>query len=208
MRGQLTTGARAGATSLAALATAALLGLAAAPAAFAHNVLTGSSPEDGATLDTAPDEVVLTFNEEVLEGGNAIVVTGPDGDNHTAGEVGIDDREATIDLTPLDKAGDYDIQYRIVSADGHIVEGTLAFAVTDDAVADAAPDDEDAAEGDAAEAEEPADVEPSPAANEDNADAALGGMDTWVAIIVALGVVGAIVIILLRLRRGGPGGTP
>ena len=52
--------ARAAAALLAPLAAVALA-LAPSPA-LAHDVLTSSDPEDGATLETVPEEVVLTFN--------------------------------------------------------------------------------------------------------------------------------------------------
>ncbi|WP_236538890.1 copper resistance CopC family protein [Spiractinospora alimapuensis] len=46
------------------LAAGGLL-LATAGPASAHNVLVESTPQDGETLDSAPDQVELVFNEEV-----------------------------------------------------------------------------------------------------------------------------------------------
>nr|WP_279629914.1 copper resistance protein CopC [Dietzia lutea] len=36
-----------------------------APVAAAHSVLISVDPEDGSQLDTAPEQIVLIFNEEV-----------------------------------------------------------------------------------------------------------------------------------------------
>ncbi|MBB1024875.1 copper resistance protein CopC, partial [Dietzia sp. DQ12-76] len=53
------------------LAAAVIAGGAAVPAtvlvpvAAAHSVLVSVEPEDGATLDASPDQVALTFNEEI-----------------------------------------------------------------------------------------------------------------------------------------------
>ena len=56
------------------LAGSVLLGSAAAAAA--HDALVGSDPADGAALDAAPAQVVLTFSADHLEAGSAVTVTG------------------------------------------------------------------------------------------------------------------------------------
>lgn len=207
MRGHPTARPGRRAAPLAALAATALVSVAAASPALAHNVLIGSSPEEGETLDTVPEEVVLTFNEEVLEGGNAIAVTGPDGEDHTTGDVRIDDAEAATDLGPLPEPGDYEIAYRIVSADGHVIEGELAFTAAEEAVA--APEEEGAEDdhggGETAEEEsEPAADDAAPVAQQE--ETGLFGLDTLLGLLVALGVIGAMVVIIIRLRKQGPGG--
>lgn len=99
--------------------------------ADAHATLVSASPEDGATLDEAPDEVVLTFTEdvslepdglEVLDGeGNAV----DDGDA-THGDSGNIIRVAV----PADLPdGTYVASYRIVSADGHPISGATIFGI-------------------------------------------------------------------------------
>lgn len=182
------------------LAAAGGLVLATAAPAAAHNVLVESAPEDEATLDSAPDQVDLAFNEEVLDGGNGIVVTGPDGSTYEDGEVQIDGDKASIALSPLDQSGDYTVNYRIISADGHPLEDSLGFTVTDDAV----PTDE------ATDSQEPDgttdDESPQETDSEDPmADLA---MPPWVAVVVAIAVVGIVVSILIRFMRsrGNPGG--
>ncbi|WP_017621326.1 copper resistance CopC family protein [Nocardiopsis gilva] len=139
--------ARRSAVTLASLTASLLLGIGLAPAALAHNALIDSSPKDGAKLDKAPEEVTLTFNADVNDGGNAIVVTGPDGDTYEEGDVRLDGPTAATDLRPLDAAGEYTIAYRIVSADGHPLEEKLTFSVSEEAVADneAAAEDADTA---------------------------------------------------------------
>jgi methionine-rich copper-binding protein CopC len=111
--------------------TAAVLGLltlllAAGPAS-AHAGLAGSNPEDGARLQTLPSSVTFTFSENV---GNAfIAVTAPDGSAVEISAVSAVDREISASLTDPDQKGVYSASYRIVSADGHPVAGTITFTV-------------------------------------------------------------------------------
>ena len=183
------------------LAAAALLW---APSpALAHDVLIDSDPEDGATLESVPEEVVLTFNNPPMEGGggNAIVVTGPDGEtSYEDGELTFDGTEVSVDLLLLDEAGEYSLAYQVVSSDGHPIQDTLTFSVTEEAVAEAAPEEPAVEE----EEEEPAEVEEvdeSPAAAEETA--ADGGPGTMLLVggIAALAVIGLIVILVVRMRK-------
>jgi len=61
---------------LVALVSAVLLVL--APAAQAHDQLLESSPADGATLETAPEAIELTFSGEIAQVGAQVAVTGGD----------------------------------------------------------------------------------------------------------------------------------
>ncbi|WP_236538889.1 copper resistance CopC family protein [Spiractinospora alimapuensis] len=174
------------------LAAGGLL-LATAGPASAHNVLVESTPQDGETLDSAPDQVELVFNEEVLEGGNGIVVTGPNGSTYEDGEVQTDTERAWIGLSPLDQAGDYTINYRIISADGHPLEDSLGFTLADEAV----PSDE------ATDAQDPNGTtdDGSPEETDSEDPVADLAMPPWVAVVIAIAVVGIVVSILIRFMR-------
>ncbi|TQN27751.1 hypothetical protein FHX37_4480 [Haloactinospora alba] len=205
-----TTTPRRAAAVLVSLATAGALGTALAPAALAHNTLVGSTPEDGATLDTAPEEVELTFNDEIGEGNNAVAVSGPDGDDHTDGDVTVDGDTATAQLRPLEESGEYTVSYRIVSADGHLLEEELVFSLSDSAVSDQSPDNGagDADETDSGETDETDSGDQSPAGGEDttNPMAAFGPAGI---VVAAIAVAAILVIVLVRIRansRGRGGG--
>lgn len=193
---------RAAALALAPFTAAALV-LAPSPA-LAHDVLTGSTPEDGETLDTAPEEVVLTFNNAPLETGegNAISVTGPDEETtYESGDLAFDGNDVVTELEPLDQAGDYTIGYRIVSSDGHPIQETLTFSIPEEAVADAAPEEEEA-ETDGAAAEDTQEEETDDAAEDSAADEGGTGpiSSTTVGIIIAVAVVALIAVILVAVR--------
>ncbi|WP_410638913.1 copper resistance CopC family protein [Amycolatopsis sp. lyj-346] len=113
---------------LAAIGAAAVLG---APAAAAHSVLVSSSPSADAALAVTPAEAVLEFNEPVENRFTELTVLGPDGASHwEAGPVSVVDTRVSAPLRPLGPAGAYTIRYRVTSADGHPVSGTIPFRLT------------------------------------------------------------------------------
>ncbi|HET9649581.1 MAG TPA: copper resistance CopC family protein [Microlunatus sp.] len=109
---------------------AALVGsLVATGPAEAHNVLRSTSPADGSTVDVAPAEIVLTFEEPAITMGTVIVVTGPDGPA-TSGAARLIDDTVHQQLAGGAPAGRYTVQWRVTSADGHPITGTFAFTAT------------------------------------------------------------------------------
>lgn len=121
-----------------ALLTATLLSLltvvALAPGASAHAGLVSSDPAEGATLPSAPARVTLEFSEPV-EAPAYVVATGPDGTTHQLDDPTVADAVVTQKLDPatLGSArteGGWTIAYRIVSADGHAVQGHVRFRVS------------------------------------------------------------------------------
>ncbi|WP_206680007.1 MULTISPECIES: copper resistance CopC family protein [Aeromicrobium] len=108
--------------------------------ARAHTSLISSDPTDGARLEAVPERVVLTFTENLREPSEVGVSV--DGKAVDA-EVQVDGPRVVV--TPSSEAPDgaYEVNYRVVSVDGHPIIGTTRFTVTDpDAVANEAPADE------------------------------------------------------------------
>lgn len=93
--------------------------------AAAHTALFSVDPADGATLDAAPDRIVLTFNEPIRQPSDASVSV--DGSTRDA-DVRVDGPRLVVTLAePV--PGSYEINYRVISADGHPVSGTSGFTV-------------------------------------------------------------------------------
>jgi methionine-rich copper-binding protein CopC len=160
--------------------------------ALAHTKLLSSDPADGASLDSAPQRVSLTFNETMTPGFSTITVVGPDGAHYETGQVGAEGGTVSIALLPLGAAGRYEIGYRVVSADGHPVTGSVAFTLTTPG-----PDATTAAPDPAAAPAAPA-APPPAAAPADSG----GGMPVWPWIVGAVVLVGGGVVAALRLGRG------
>ncbi len=112
------------------IAFAALVaGVVAGPAA-AHSARTGASPEDGASIEVAPDKVTLTFNEDLQPAFATVKVVGPDNHFWQTSEPIIEGRTASVTLSGLGPTGVYEVNYRVTSADGHPVSGQTTFTLT------------------------------------------------------------------------------
>jgi copper transport protein len=116
---------------VAAAALAAALVLFGAGPASAHAALEASNPDDGARLDTPPQAVTLEFTEPVSAELGGVRVYESGGDRVDAGETRTDGAVVEVDLEPDLPDGAYVVTYRIVSADGHPVQGGLVFSVGD-----------------------------------------------------------------------------
>ncbi len=117
--------AAAGLLAAGALALVSLLG---APAAWAHDRLTGSTPAAGSTVTAAPTQLRLTFTDEVANLGLAVLVTAPDGTSVVSGGPTAGPAGVLQPLLPLTLNGTYRVAYRVVSSDGHPVSGSFTFA--------------------------------------------------------------------------------
>lgn len=104
----------------------ALLAVCAASSAFAHATLLKSDPADGSVLPAAPAQFTLTFNEPVSP--IAIRLIAGDGKGTDLGGVEPHNEEVSVPLPPLER-GTHTLSWRVVSADGHPVGGSVVFAV-------------------------------------------------------------------------------
>jgi methionine-rich copper-binding protein CopC len=106
----------------------ALVGLVAPPAG-AHDRLVSSDPADGVVLDAPPASVTLQFSGEVLPTGAQVVLTDASGADVGAGAPQVAGTAVTAALPADLAAGAYTVAWRVVSSDGHPIEGTLGFTL-------------------------------------------------------------------------------
>jgi methionine-rich copper-binding protein CopC len=123
------TPARARRAAVVVLLTALALLSGSAPA-WAHSRLEGSDPANGARVASPPASVSLRFNENVQPGFTVMTLIGPDGKDYHTGPVRELNETITVAALPLGPAGEYQIGYRVVSADGHPVSGATSFTLT------------------------------------------------------------------------------
>ena len=93
-----------------------------------HVRLLSSMPGDGSRVEAAT-EVVLAFSEEVNPSFVMVTVTGPGGDEADGGPR-VEGRTVTQPLAPDLAAGEHVTTFRVVSADGHPVTGSVTFTTT------------------------------------------------------------------------------
>ncbi|MGQ0843404.1 MAG: copper resistance CopC/CopD family protein [Sporichthyaceae bacterium] len=117
---------------LAALFTLLALVLGAAPAA-AHAELTETAPTDGRVLSNAPKAITLRFNKSVETTGATIRVLDmagvPLAGIGSPAHEGGDPQTLSVQLPAGIGTGTQAVVYRIVSADGHPIQGQFSFSV-------------------------------------------------------------------------------
>jgi methionine-rich copper-binding protein CopC len=126
-----------GARTTTTVCLAILLSLLGVHSALAHAQLVKSAPTDKVKLQVAPEKVELWFNELLDDGFNTIEVysaTELNARKHTnlvKGVPQVDAKERTHLSIPLEtlKPGDYVIDYRVLSRDGHTAPGRVRFHV-------------------------------------------------------------------------------
>jgi len=95
--------------------------------AQAHAQLIASDPADGARVTAVPAAVTLTFSDPIAAQFVRVQVATPAG----AAPAGASTAGPRVTITLPDRGpGAYTVTYRVVSADGHPVSGTLAFTVS------------------------------------------------------------------------------
>ncbi|MEQ4716537.1 copper resistance CopC family protein [Nonomuraea sp. B19D2] len=111
--------------ALAAVAAALFVLVTAAPA-LAHDALKSSSPAKGAKVK-ALEEVRLEFTAGVRL--PYVIVRGPGDAEHQRGKPQVDGKVVTQAVEGPLPDGKYTIAYRVVSSDGHPIEGEIPFRV-------------------------------------------------------------------------------
>lgn len=162
--------------------------------AHAHDVLIDSDPASGSTVDAMPEKVTLEFNNEIITIGATIVATGPDGSDIAEGEPQISGNAVTQALTGDAQPGEYQIAWRVVSSDGHPIQGLVTFTLAGDDTA-AAPQASASPTQPAATA---ASATPSADTTKDTTEN--GTSAVWIAVLVA-GILTVVVGGLLFLRK-------
>ncbi|MFI9485431.1 copper resistance protein CopC [Promicromonospora sp. NPDC052451] len=110
------------------LALVCALVLGPAGSAAAHATLLSTDPAEGAVLDTAPERVTFTFDESVIgvpAGIRVFDATGAELDSTAT----VRGSRLLVDLDAEVPDGTLVVLWRLVSADGHPIGGSLSFSV-------------------------------------------------------------------------------
>lgn len=127
--------------AVALLGSLALLGMA-APAS-AHASLIGTSPRPDQVLAAAPPDIVLSFDDAVDLKTATVQVLEPSGSAlalPAAAHLGKDATSLTVPLPKTLGTGTRTVLYRVVSADGHPVQGSFRFSIGVATASSATPD--------------------------------------------------------------------
>lgn len=99
--------------------------------ASAHTKIISASPANDAEVDSWPDQITLDFDEVLIsldgEKTNFVVVNNAVGDQVNEPDEVINGNSISVTLSPNEVKGPVLVYYRVVSADGHPVEGEYKF---------------------------------------------------------------------------------
>ena len=93
---------------------------------LAHAALVGSDPAEGSVIATSPDTIRLSLNEPVTP--LALKLFYPDG-RSVAPRGSAQNNDLVVELPIAADQGTYALSWRVASADGHPIGGTLLFSV-------------------------------------------------------------------------------
>lgn len=97
--------------------------------ASAHDRLVGSAPAAQTTVSAAPAVVRLFFEEPPVAGYTRVAVLDPHGRRIDNGTISGQGSTITVPLRKTTVRGNYTISYRVLSDDGHVVNGRIEFRV-------------------------------------------------------------------------------
>lgn len=112
------------------VAVVAVIGGSSSPAS-AHASLESSDPSPSAILEDSPDAVRLEFSEVVSLPVDAVSLFDASGSPILGGSVSSGDSPSTVLLTGFPKLDDgvHVVAWRVVSGDGHLVQGAFTFTI-------------------------------------------------------------------------------
>jgi methionine-rich copper-binding protein CopC len=107
------------------------------PSSFAHSELVSSNPAASANIQDLPEQIEIEFNEELLNlgTGNSISIVGPSGEDLGMGETSTEGAKIFRLLNTTSEYGQYQVTYRVASADGHVLKGSYTFNLIEGIVA-------------------------------------------------------------------------
>ena len=109
-------------------AMALALGLLVAPIASAQaNTLVSTSPTAGQSLEAAPSAVTITTEAPLMDTGNEVVVTDPQGIRVDDGTLTIAGNEAVVGLKNFIRSGIYTVTYTLLAESDVPLTGKFTF---------------------------------------------------------------------------------
>lgn len=101
-------------------------------AAFAHAHLQQQTPAADSTVAASPASLTLSFSEGIETAFSAVTLTGPQQNAIATGKLARSDSNKAQLIVPLTQslsAGEYTVDWHVVSVDGHKTKGQYHFTV-------------------------------------------------------------------------------
>ena len=97
----------------------------------AHATLLRTRPAPDEVLATPPTQIQFWFSERLEPLFHRVLITDENGGTVPTKELRVDQADPTLLIVPLAPLapGSYRVQYRVLSRDGHVAEGSFSFTV-------------------------------------------------------------------------------
>lgn len=174
--------------------------------AHAHSELVSTSPEDGQVLEAPPTEVTFTFNEDLLPDFVSFVATSASGEVTDLVVIGVDGPTSVVAWPTEAPGGEWRVDYRVVSADGHPVDGSITFSYVAESPSPSptptpTPSTPSPSPTTSSATPEPASTSAAPSPSAVPASESSGPSTGWIIAIVGVGALIGIVVVGLVARR-------
>lgn len=175
---------------LALLGALAVVAASSMTPALAHDALESSQPANGAKLNAAPSEIVLTFEGEILNGIASVAALNSDGKQVPLTDPTVGKTVVSVPWPTGTPPGSYTVAWRIVGSDAHPISDTFDFSYTSASSTPAAPASSAAA----------ATPDPTPTSTTSSTSSA-APLVVGVGILIGLVVLGGVIALVVRRRR-------
>ncbi len=91
------------------------------------NTLVATSPIAGSTIKAGPSAITITTEFPLIEEGNDIVVTDPNGKRVDTGILTVLGTDAVAEMKPLETSGEYKVSYLLLADADLPLEGSFTF---------------------------------------------------------------------------------
>ena len=108
--------------------------------ASAHTSEASTAPERNSHVMSLPKTVEITFATKLMDIGTGIVVLDPSRKNIVSGPFTVSEYSLSAPISDSKILGTYEVTYRVVSEDGHPVEGRFNFYLGQSSAPTASPD--------------------------------------------------------------------
>ena len=198
--------------ALASLLLAAAVLLVPASPASAHDELVSTDPSADAVLETLPERITLTFSADVLTDAGATVIEVTDADGTSLADGAPEPAGAEVTQALAGPAsGAVTVKWRVVSSDGHPIDGSFAFTVPEAAPTPTATPTTPASTSPSPTASASASAAPTEASTPTAApveESSAASPLPWILLAVALVIVAGVLVYVFasRGRRNTAGG--
>lgn len=104
------------------------------PLVASANYITLKTPANGSVLSIAPSQVTITGSVPLVDLGNQLTVTDPQGVRVDDGSLTVSDKALTVGIKPLTVSGSYTVSYSLLGVNDVPLSGTYTFTFNAPAV--------------------------------------------------------------------------